>query len=147
MSAASSASPAGTPSTSAVRRGPCDSPAVIQRKRDIGAHASLGIVAEEVVKLSATSEGAVRFEVHARPRARATAIDGVRAGALLVRLAAAPVDGAANEELVAALATALGVPKRAIAVVRGASSRSKLVEVRGLSPDEVRVRLAAARAS
>ena len=66
----------------------------------------------------------------------------MREGAIEVRIAAAPVDGAANDELVATLASALGVPRRDVYLVRGASSRSKRVEVRGLGIDEVRARLA-----
>jgi uncharacterized protein YggU (UPF0235/DUF167 family) len=92
--------------------------------------------------LTATASGAVRFAVTARPQARASALAGVRAGSLLVSLAAAPVDGAANAELVALLASRLGVPKRNVVVVHGGSSRRKLVEVQGLSADEIRARLA-----
>jgi len=84
---------------------------------------------------------AVRFEVHAKPRAKKSKILGPKGDALEVSLAAPPVDGAANEELVRTLSDALGVPKRQIALVRGDSSRQKLVEVTGLSLDEVRARL------
>jgi uncharacterized protein YggU (UPF0235/DUF167 family) len=51
------------------------------------------------------------------------------------------VDGAANQELIATLAAALGVPKRDVTLVGGASSRAKLVEVKGLTEAEVRARL------
>jgi len=61
---------------------------------------------------------------------------------LKVRLTAPPVDGAANEALVALLAERLGVPKRQVVIVRGATSRQKVVEVVGLSPSDVRQRLA-----
>jgi uncharacterized protein len=98
----------------------------------------------EAVTLALTPDRAVRFEVHARPRAHASRIAAVRNGALAVQLAAPPVDGAANDELVATLAQALSVPKRNVQVVRGKSSRVKLVEVFGLSVDEVRLRLMAA---
>ncbi len=83
----------------------------------------------------------LRFEVHARPKASKSAICGAREGALDVRLAAPPVDGAANEELVKVLSGALKIPKRDVILVRGATGKSKLVEVRGLSMDEVRIRL------
>jgi hypothetical protein len=69
---------------------------------------------------------------------------GVRESALVVQLAAPPVDGAANAELVEALAAALSVPRRDVVLVRGESARTKLVEVRGLPVDEVRARLARA---
>jgi uncharacterized protein (TIGR00251 family) len=106
--------------------------------------------AVQPVRLSATRDGAVRFEVQARPRARrrsgASGPFSVREGALVVQLAAPPVDGAANAELVATLAELLGVPKRDVALVRGEGSRAKLVEVRGLALEQVAERLAAAAA-
>jgi uncharacterized protein len=86
-------------------------------------------------------DGAVRFEVHAKPRAKKSRVLGSRGDALEVSLAAPPVDGAANEELVRTLADALGVPKRQVVLVRGDSSRQKLVAVTGLSVEEVRARL------
>jgi uncharacterized protein YggU (UPF0235/DUF167 family) len=60
---------------------------------------------------------------------------------LLVRLNAAPVEGAANAELIEVLADALGVPKRAISISVGEKSRRKTVLVRGLSADEVASRI------
>jgi uncharacterized protein (TIGR00251 family) len=98
-------------------------------------------LAAEGIKLATTREGAVRFEVHARPRARTSALAGVREGRLEVRLAALPVDGAANAELLTTLAEALGVAQRDLEIVRGATSRSKHIEVRGLREQEVRERL------
>jgi uncharacterized protein (TIGR00251 family) len=89
-------------------------------------------------------DGAVRFEVRAKPRAKTSRITGVREGALVVQLAAPPVDGAGNEELVATLARVLGVPRRDVVLVGGASSRTKRLEVRGLGVDDVRQRLSAA---
>ncbi|HEU4642148.1 MAG TPA: DUF167 domain-containing protein [Gemmatimonadaceae bacterium] len=87
--------------------------------------------------------GAVRFSVRVQPRAGRTALDGTHAGALRVRLAAAPVDGAANEALVELLADRLDVPRSAITIVSGATSRTKLVEVHGV--DAARARELAAR--
>jgi uncharacterized protein YggU (UPF0235/DUF167 family) len=95
----------------------------------------------ERLTLTTTRDGAVRFEVHARPRARRSALAGLRLGGLVVQLAAPPVDGAANEALVALLADVLGVPKRDISLVAGATARAKVVEVRGLAEDEVSARL------
>ena len=57
---------------------------------------------------------------------------GMRDGALLVRLAAAPVDGAANAELIEILARSLDLPRRRIEIVSGDRSRSKRVRVIGL---------------
>jgi uncharacterized protein YggU (UPF0235/DUF167 family) len=61
-----------------------------------------------------------------------------------VALAAPPIDGAANDELLRVLSGALGVPRSALEIVRGASGKRKVVEVRGLSEAEVVARLAAA---
>jgi uncharacterized protein (TIGR00251 family) len=62
----------------------------------------------------------------------------VHGTALKVRLHSPPVDGAANEELISFLAEALGVPRRAVRIVSGQSSRTKTVEVEGVSPVSVR---------
>lgn len=90
------------------------------------------------------SGGGTAIDVRAQPRAKKVGIKGVREGALEIAVHAPPVDGAANEELVRALAEALGVPRRAVAVVRGASARGKTLTVEGLDPEAVRARLAAA---
>lgn len=89
-------------------------------------------------------DGAVRFAVHAKPRAKRSKVVGERGDALDVALAAPPVDGAANEELLRFLADVLGIPKRDIELVRGETSREKLVAVTGLTLAEVDARLRAA---
>jgi uncharacterized protein (TIGR00251 family) len=93
--------------------------------------------------LKVTASGAtVRFEVHAKPRAKKSGIGMVRAdGSLDVALAAPPVDGAANDELVRVLAEALSCPRRDVTIARGASSKKKLVEVTGVDRDELLRRL------
>jgi uncharacterized protein (TIGR00251 family) len=77
-------------------------------------------------------DGAVRFTVRVQPRASTSEIAGVVGDALKVRLQAPPVDGAANEALVAFLADELGVPKRDVRVVTGHTARTKVVEVVGI---------------
>lgn len=67
----------------------------------------------------------------------------MRAGALVVSLAAAPVDGAANAELVSALSSLLGVRKADVVIATGAASRTKILEVAGLDPAALRERLVA----
>jgi uncharacterized protein (TIGR00251 family) len=57
----------------------------------------------------------------------------MRGNALLVRLHAAPVDGAANAELIEVLAEALSVPKRAVSIVSGERSRQKRVRIEGVT--------------
>ena len=93
------------------------------------------------LKLSVSKDGGVTFEVRAKPSAKKNAIVGVREGALEVRVAAPPVDGAANNELIEFLAETLGVPRRGVRLVHGASSRMKRVEVDGLTVEEIRARL------
>ena len=88
-------------------------------------------------------DGAVRLDVHARPRAPRTRLLGVKEGALEVALAAPPVDGEANVELARALAVVFGVPARNVAVVAGRTGKRKIVEVRGIDAGAARERLAA----
>jgi hypothetical protein len=67
---------------------------------------------------------------------------GVRAdGVLLARVSAPPVDGKANAALCKLLAKALGVPRTSVGVVRGETSRDKLVRVDGLSAADAQARL------
>ena len=77
------------------------------------------------------AEGRVSFSVRVQPRASRDALAGERAGALLVRLKAPPVDGAANAALVRFLAGFLGVPASAVEIAHGAARRQKLVRVDG----------------
>ena len=80
-----------------------------------------------------------------KPRSSRSAILGVRDRALDVALTAPPADGAANAELQKLLARALGVTQRDVSIVAGSSSRSKVIEVNGVSLDEALARLSAAR--
>lgn len=73
------------------------------------------------------------LEVRVVPRAGRSGVAGLRDGAVLVRLAAAPVDGAANAELIAVLAAALHLPKRSIQIVSGVRSRAKRVRLDGMT--------------
>jgi uncharacterized protein (TIGR00251 family) len=75
------------------------------------------------------------------PRAGRTGVAGLRGGAILVRLSAPPIAGAANAALLAFLADRLGVPARALAIARGDTSRDKLIRIDGLAADEARARL------
>ena len=75
----------------------------------------------------------VEFDVRVIPRARKTAMGGVRDGALVVRLAAPPVEGAANSALTQFLSETLGVPRRAVSILSGAHGRRKRVGVTGVT--------------
>jgi len=79
--------------------------------------------------------------IRAVPRAPRDALDGVSEGALRVRLAAPPVEGAANKALIAFLATTLNLPKRDLTLIAGEKARHKRVLVRGLTGAEVLARL------
>jgi uncharacterized protein len=83
------------------------------------------------------------FGVRVVPRAGRTAVAGVRGEALLVRLAAPPVDGAANAALLAFLATVLDRPTRDLTIASGQTSRDKRLVARGATAADVRARLAA----
>jgi uncharacterized protein (TIGR00251 family) len=76
-----------------------------------------------------------------QPRAFRTELAGIHGDALRVRLSAAPVDGAANEALVRLLADLLSVPRSAVQVIAGERSRSKIVAVSGIGPEQAARRL------
>lgn len=94
------------------------------------------IAAMEAIDLKATN-GGVELRVHVTPRARRPSIGGTRGGALKVAVSAPPVDGAANDAVIEALADALGIPKRRITLVRGASSREKTLRIEGVAVERV----------
>lgn len=75
------------------------------------------------------------------PRAARDTLDGFSAGVLRVRLAAPPVEGAANKALIAFLAGVFGIPKRDLLLVAGEHGRDKRMRVQGLTGAEVQERL------
>ncbi len=87
-----------------------------------------------------TGTGA-RIKVRVQPRASRTELAGSFGDALKIRVAAPPVEGAANQELVAFLARRLGVPRSAVRIVKGERGREKLVEVAGVSEGQIKARL------
>jgi uncharacterized protein len=84
-----------------------------------------------------------RLTLRVQPRSRKNEIAGERAGALLVRVTAPPVDGKANEAVRRLIAKRLRVPARRVSIVRGESARHKLLEVEGIGDDELRRALSA----
>ena len=72
---------------------------------------------------------AVWLAVSVQPSAKRTAADGLHDGTLRVRLSAPPVDGKANQSLIAWLAGELGLPKRAVRLVRGDTARRKWLQI------------------
>lgn len=79
------------------------------------------------------ADGAVTFAVRVVARASRTEAAGVHEDALRVRVAAPPIEGAANKELTRFLARSLGVPTRNVEIVSGLASKNKRVRVRGVS--------------
>lgn len=69
------------------------------------------------------------------PNAKRSGADGLHDGALRVRLAAPPVDGKANEALIEWVAESLGLPRRAVSLVRGQTSRRKWLALEGPMPE------------
>jgi uncharacterized protein (TIGR00251 family) len=84
---------------------------------------------------------AARFTVYIQPRASRTETAGTHDGAVKIRIAAPPVDNAANRALIEFIAQRLGVAKSRVRIVSGASSRKKMLEVDGVSDDLVAARL------
>jgi uncharacterized protein (TIGR00251 family) len=82
----------------------------------------------------AENDGGLTFQVRVVPRASRSEVVGEYGGALRVRVAAAPVEGAANDELVRTLARELEVSRNAIEITAGHSSKLKKVRVTGVQP-------------
>jgi uncharacterized protein (TIGR00251 family) len=89
----------------------------------------------------APTAGGILIDVRVIPRAGKSGLAGTRDGAMLVRLHAPPVEGAANAELIAVIAKTLGVPKRSVTIVSGERSRQKRVKVDGIEADVAEARL------
>ena len=83
------------------------------------------------------------LRVRVQPRSSRDAVSGVREGALVVRLTALPVEGAANDALCRFLGRTLGVPPSAVTLVQGVTGRNKRVAVAGLDAAQARSRLEA----
>ncbi len=77
--------------------------------------------------------------IHAQPGARRTEVAGLHGQALKVRVAAPPVEGRANDELIALVAETLGVPRKSVSVVKGGASRHKTVLVAAPQTDPLRL--------
>ena len=87
------------------------------------------------------SPAGVVFAVRVIPRARKTGVAGTRDGALVVRLSAPPVDGAANAALIAYLSSLLDRPRRDVVIVAGQTSRKKRIAVSGVTAAQLTVKL------
>jgi uncharacterized protein (TIGR00251 family) len=90
------------------------------------------LASDAAVWLREDGDGVV-LTLHIQPGAKRTETAGLHGDALKIRLAAPPVDGKANDALIAFLAKTLGVPKARVDLVAGQTSRAKRVRVGGVS--------------
>jgi uncharacterized protein (TIGR00251 family) len=81
------------------------------------------------------------LSVRLQPRARRDEVVGERGGAIVIRVTAPPVDGKANAALCAFVAKAAGVAPSRVAIVRGQTSRDKVLRVEGVKEDHLRASL------
>ena len=84
--------------------------------------------------------------IRLQPRAKRNEVVGERAGAIVIRLSAPPEDGKANAALCAFVAKLAGVPRSSVEIVRGQTSRDKVVRVEGVTQETVRAALLSQRA-
>jgi uncharacterized protein (TIGR00251 family) len=87
-----------------------------------------------------TKDGAI-LSVHIQPKASTTECVGIHGDAIKIRVAAPPVDGAANDELIRFLAQTLSLPLAAVHIESGANGRHKRVRLRGVMAERVIPRL------
>ena len=99
---------------------------VVARDRSVD---ETGMTPSDPLSCLSLRDGGVLLRLSVMPNAKRTEVDGLHDGALRVRLAAPPIDGRANEALIAWLAKSLGVAKRDVEVLRGESSRRKQVAI------------------
>jgi uncharacterized protein (TIGR00251 family) len=91
--------------------------------------------------IQSTPDGVI-LTVRVIPRAAKSGVAGTRGDAMLVRLQAPPVEGAANAELIRILAATFDVPSRAISIVGGEHARQKRVRIAGIDAATATARLA-----
>jgi uncharacterized protein (TIGR00251 family) len=87
------------------------------------------------------ANGAVRVSIYVQPRASRTEVVGEYGAAIKLRVAAPPVEGEANREVVRFLSKLLGIPAASVELVSGESGRRKVVELRGVTLEFVRSKL------
>lgn len=87
-----------------------------------------------------------RLHIRLQPNARRNEVVGFQNEVLRLRVTAPPHEGRANKAMIDLLSDALDIPKSRIDILRGHTTRDKLVVIEGLDPDEVRTRLESAQA-
>lgn len=89
-----------------------------------------------MLNITETREG-LRLQVLVQPRSARNQIVGEFEGALKIKLTAPPVEGEANQALVAFLSAQLKLPKSRVRLAKGEASRHKTVDIKGISPDQL----------
>jgi uncharacterized protein (TIGR00251 family) len=93
-----------------------------------------------VLSLKTTMQGdGVSFAVRVTPRARRNSVDGIAGGVLKIHLTAPPDQGKANAALIEMLADLVGVRRSQVEILAGHKSRSKVVRIAGIKPDQTRL--------
>jgi uncharacterized protein (TIGR00251 family) len=105
------------------------------RCKDAGNTAANDAAPGPTAWLHRRDETAATLTLHVQPGARRTEVAGAHGDALKIRLAAPPVDGKANAALLEFIADRLGLPKSAVRLVRGQTSRRKILELTAIPPD------------
>lgn len=101
----------------------------------------MGAKTEAGVSFAEAVAGGCRIRVVVVPRASRTELVGVHGDALKIRVAAPPVEGAANDELIAFVAKRLGIGRSLVSVTAGRSSKRKTLSIQGIAADSVLERL------
>ncbi len=87
--------------------------------------------------LRVAADGRITLTLHIQPGAKKSEFAGLHGDALKIRLAAPPVDGKANEALLRFIADALSLPKSAVSLKSGQTSRRKVLEIQGATQDAI----------
>ena len=115
------------------------------RLNDFESGSAIGIISMDLPQfLKPQTDGAV-LSIKLQPKSSVTQIGNEHGGMLRVKVTAPPVDGAANEALIKLLAGKLGCARSQVTIVRGVSSREKVVRVEGLSVEAILEHLAITR--
>ena len=94
--------------------------------------------------LSTQGDGCLCLTIHVQPRASRTGFCGLHGDSLKLAITAPTVEGKANKEVIAFLAAFLKIPKKDIAIISGAQSRTKRCRITSATETEVRARIASA---
>jgi uncharacterized protein len=83
----------------------------------------------------------IRLEVYIQPNAGRSQVSSFSAGVLKVRIAAPPIEGKANQKLIEFLSEVLDIAKSNLIIIRGQTGKHKLIEITGLSEEQINNRI------